>query len=517
MPVLPGLRMTASTTYDTAIYQDKIPVVVNKYYCLSGYFRSNTANSVLTVTRKEIGETYTYTTSYSLTYTESSYKWRRFVLPLGQHELLDTKALKIGFVMPNTSGVQTIICGLKLEVGMTATPWSEADEYTFTRITQTEAEVLTEMQDALGNYYTKSETAGKITEEMTDALGNYYTKQQTASEISLYVGNHAYEIQSGVDITPAGVEISGSKYIKIKSGGSFSVDSGNFSIDTNGNVSFKGAVEITSGKSMTIKTGGSFSVDSGNFAIDTSGNITLKGSVEITSGKSLKIKTGGSFTVESNNFSISAAGVLTAGSFKLSDGGLVYNDGTRLFAIRNTKAGTTDLGVNIDSNGRIRIVPNYGNYGYFDFSAASGTLTLRPQPLTGDSGGTVTKVGISRLGTSDPFDVWDEGYITDLYYSNLYQSSSRKLKEDITPLDIPGEVIDALVPVSFRYKTGDDRIHYGLIHEDTLPLLPDICKGSAEDAPKKKAIDYMQLVTVLLSEVQKLRARVSALEGGCSP
>ena len=492
-----GLRMTASTTYDTAIYQDKIPVDINRLYCLSGYFRSNTASSVLTVTVKENGSTITHTNSYSLTYTETGYKWQQFVVPLSSFEVFDAKTIKIGFIMPNASGVQTVISGLKLELGSTATPWSEADEYTFTRITQTEAEVLTEMQDALGNYYTKSETASKIqtdmtdalgnyytkTEtaqkiqtDMTDALGNYYTKTETASEISTYVGNHAYEVQSGVAIKPEGVEISGGKYVKIKSGGSFSVDSGNFSIDTNGNVSFKGAVEITS-------------------------------------GKSLKIKTGGSFTVESNNFSISAAGVLTAGNFKLSDDGFVFNDNTRLFAIRNTKAGTTDLGVNVESNGRIRIVPQYGNYGYFDFNTGSGSLTFRPQPLTGDAGGTVSKVGTSRLGTSDPFDVWDEGYITDLYYSNLYQTSSREMKEDITPLDIPGSVIDGLVPVSFRYKTGDRRTHYGLIHEDTLPLLPEICKGSAEEEPQKKAIDYMQLVTVLLSEVQKLRARVSALEG----
>lgn len=56
-----------------------------------------------------------------------------------------------------------------------------------------------------------------------------------------------YSIQSGIDILTAGIEISGSKYIKIKSGGSFLVDSGNFSIDSSGNVTLTGAVTATSG------------------------------------------------------------------------------------------------------------------------------------------------------------------------------------------------------------------------------------------------------------------------------
>ena len=60
--------------------------------------------------------------------------------------------------------------------------------------------------------------------------------------------NNKYTIRSGIAIELAGIEISGSKYIKIKSGGSFAVDSGNFAIDESGNVSMTGSVTASAGQ-----------------------------------------------------------------------------------------------------------------------------------------------------------------------------------------------------------------------------------------------------------------------------
>lgn len=77
--------------------------------------------------------------------------------------------------------------------------------------------------------------------------------QTIATGITAYVANHAYGIKSGIDIKAEGIEISGSKYIKIKSGGSFSVDSGKFSIDTSGNVTLTGTITATS---ITANQGG---------------------------------------------------------------------------------------------------------------------------------------------------------------------------------------------------------------------------------------------------------------------
>lgn len=71
-----------------------------------------------------------------------------------------------------------------------------------------------------------------------------FTAEQNANN---YTNNNAYTIKSGIAITANGIEISGGKYVKIKSGGTFSVDSGNFAIDSNGNVRVRGAITATSG------------------------------------------------------------------------------------------------------------------------------------------------------------------------------------------------------------------------------------------------------------------------------
>ena len=54
--------------------------------------------------------------------------------------------------------------------------------------------------------------------------------------------DNKYTVRSGIAIELAGIEISGSKYVRVKSGGKFVVDSGNFDIDENGNVSMTGKI-----------------------------------------------------------------------------------------------------------------------------------------------------------------------------------------------------------------------------------------------------------------------------------
>lgn len=72
--------------------------------------------------------------------------------------------------------------------------------------------------------------------------------------------DNKYTVRSGIAIELAGIEVSGSKYVRIKSGGKFVVDSGNFSIDENGNVRMTGTVYATDGSfTGTINaTDGSF-------------------------------------------------------------------------------------------------------------------------------------------------------------------------------------------------------------------------------------------------------------------
>lgn len=60
--------------------------------------------------------------------------------------------------------------------------------------------------------------------------------------------DNKYTVRSGIAIELDGIEISGSKYLRLKTGGKLVVDSGNFNIDENGNVRMNGEIIATSGR-----------------------------------------------------------------------------------------------------------------------------------------------------------------------------------------------------------------------------------------------------------------------------
>ena len=81
------------------------------------------------------------------------------------------------------------------------------------------------------------------------------------------------------------------------------------------------------------------------------------------------------------------------------------------------------------------------------------------------------------------------------------------------PMPGMGERLDKLLPVTFKYnKDEDGRTRHGLIYEDTVGTMPEICVGDKDGKPEDKWINYLELVPMLLKEVQGLRKRVSDLE-----
>ena len=98
-----------------------------------------------------------------------------------------------------------------------------------------------------------------------EADGEYIAQTsiyQSADEIVAaaegYSDDHFYAIKSGIAIKADGIEISGGKYIKIKSGATFTVDSGNFSIDSSGNVIMQGTVRAKAGYLNSWKIEGDY-------------------------------------------------------------------------------------------------------------------------------------------------------------------------------------------------------------------------------------------------------------------
>lgn len=114
--------------------------------------------------------------------------------------------------------------------------------------------------------------------------------------------------------------------------------------------------------------------------------------------------------------------------------------------------------------------------------------------------------GVSLTGTPAAVYVSDEGQLGILV-------SSRKYKDNIVDIDplIVSKVIQ-LRPVSFTYKksTLPDDIHYGLIAEEVIKVIPNmvICDKNKEPYTVK----YHELPVLLLAHIQLLYAEIEALK-----
>lgn len=140
-------------------------------------------------------------------------------------------------------------------------------------IVETEQGIMRQLTNEVNGLQTTiTETAAGINARITDEVNGLENNiRVTASELQAWVKDNAYEIQSGIAINPAGVTISGGKYVKIESTGKFILDSQNLKVDDQGNVEMTGKVNADSG-------------EIGGFNISSYGMGTTGGGVWISSG-----------------------------------------------------------------------------------------------------------------------------------------------------------------------------------------------------------------------------------------
>ena len=105
--------------------------------------------------------------------------------------------------------------------------------------------------------------------------------------------------------------------------------------------------------------------------------------------------------------------------------------------------------------------------------------------------------------------IWGSQH-NNLIFEGVCQAySSRYVKHNIQPLTFTSDIIDRLNPVSFIYNNDtSNKQHLGLIYEDTVNIVPQICL----DDGQTKTINYAELTPLLLKEIQNLRKRVKTLE-----
>jgi hypothetical protein len=88
-----------------------------------------------------------------------------------------------------------------------------------------------------------------------------------------------------------------------------------------------------------------------------------------------------------------------------------------------------------------------------------------------------------------------------------YQSSDRRLKTDISPIEQPFTLLDAIHGKHYYWKK-DGTPAYGVIAQDVEKVMPEAVHTSANGF---KSVAYTQLVPVLVEAVKTLRAQNDAL------
>lgn len=208
----------------------------------------------------------------------------------------------------------------------------------------------------------------------------------------------------------------------------------------------------------------------------------------------------------SQKYAVNIATTSTGGSF-----GAYYADGSSklylsdylqiLHSNGQAKAylGNTFNMYHTNGNSLIRIMRNGYGRGQLDLYDESGTACAS---LYGDGG-----LGLGSGGSFTISGIGSTGVLTCI---SLVQTSSRKVKENIKPLEDSEKILE-LNAVSFDFKDkakGTDK--RGFIAEDVAEVLPNLVTPETENSPA--SLDYIGMIPYLQDIIKKQEQRIKALE-----
>jgi len=191
--------------------------------------------------------------------------------------------------------------------------------------------------------------------------------------------------------------------------------------------------------------------------------------------------------------------------------GLYYSDGTA----------KTYLGDNLEikhSNGNVKaylgdtfnMYYSNGNSLARIYRNGYGRGVLDLYNEYGSSCATIYGDGGLGLGSGGSFTITGIGSTGVLTCISLVQTSSRKVKENIKPIE-DAEKILKLQAVSFDYKNknlGSNK--RGFVAEDVAEILPNLVTPETEDSPA--SLDYVGMIPYLQDIIKKQESRIRALE-----
>lgn len=325
---------------------------------------------------------------------------------------------------------------------------------------------------------------------------------------------------SALGLSAAGIDIVGSKYVRIESGGTLDVIGQNFKIDSTNALIDIGDWEFNDGNIHFISN----STD--NFYIKPCSHSYG----DIFDGSSVDVLALYNPAFGSHRFMTWKGGYNLQYLYGLDiDAWLESTEANCYPYISFYKVDKT-TGNPYDVPGEIKNVNKISGYSSNSLKLIASTIDLNgyTETITADPDNkTITGVRTMTFGqyvqTSPQYNDY-AGYVEVKAYNghhiklnmdgyidcnDVRRASSREKKHDIEKINCSGKIIDNLNPVSFVYN-GDatNRKRYGLIYEEAVDVMPDICM----DVNGEKSITYNDLISVLLKETQELRKRVAELE-----
>ena len=193
----------------------------------------------------------------------------------------------------------------------------------------------------------------------------------------------------------------------------------------------------------------------------------------------------------SSNTTGTANTAVGANALGSNDGGN-QNTAVGQFALGNNVNGTSNIALGSSAGTGVTTVDNVICIGAAGQNVANSCYIGQIFGVTSSGGLGVFVNADGKLGTA---------------------TSSRRFKEQITPMDSTSEVLFALKPVAFRYKKEIDPAglsQFGLVAEEVEKVSPDLVVRDKEGKPY--SVRYDQVNAMLLNEFLKEHRKVEQLE-----
>lgn len=267
--------------------------------------------------------------------------------------------------------------------------------------------------------------------------------------------------------------------------------------------------------------------------INLNGVVTANGNFKILTDGSMEAingSFGGDLTAEvtyCNDFELRSGKEMTVGLWKIGANGIYYPSGQGFNYLAFLYHGETAY---VTAEAPMYLGPDYTNPLFISGNGVTFTITnneyssgfIQDYYMDGETqvlyqeiclvcnqAGSTYDLAKGNLGTQT--HRWDVLWVDSAHYREHPSDSSRLKKHNIVPIRETGNLIDSLEPVEFVYNDdASGKTRFGLIYEDTLSILPEIC--SEDKTTGDLGITYEPLNTILLKEVQELRKRVKELE-----